>query len=297
MPLPNPKDGEEQDKWTERCMSNDMMKNEFPDNKQRLAVCFQKWRDKDKEKKSEDSQMERRYITKAEFRIESEENEPTIIGGYAAVFNRWSEAIAPFNFKEKIKKGAFMETIGRDDVRALINHDPNLIIGRTANKTLKLWEDDDGLGFEVKLPETSYAADLVESIRRKDITQNSFGFLVEEDGDEWSSDRTKRTLTKVRLFDVSPVTFPAYKQTTVAVRLMEMGIDYEKLSAALFRAEQGGLTDEDVDLFDSVIGILKCHMPVKETAVIPPTEAVEPDYSAFMKARLARMAINKLLKE
>jgi hypothetical protein len=242
-------------------------------------------------KKNSAEQPERRYIAKAEFRIEDEEGEPTVIAGYAAVFNKWSENLG--FFKEKIRKGAFADSIQSDDIRALINHDPNLIIGRTKNKTLKLWEDDDGLGFEVKLPKTTYAADLVESIRRKDITQNSFGFETQED--DWSPDRTKRELIKARLFDISPVTFPAYKQTTVMVRLLEIGIDYEAIGAALIRAEHGQPTDSDVDLFNQTIGILTRYVPILSESIAPEPPKETVDYSALIRARIASKTIHSIL--
>lgn len=314
MPLPKPKDGESKDEWIERCMGNEAMKSEFPDNDQRLAVCHQRWEDKGK--KSAEPAPERRYFPVPEFRVEEEEGEPVLIGGYAAVFDRWSEDLGWF--KEKIQKGAFAKSIVEHDIRALINHDPNLIIGRTKNKTLKLWEDDEGLGFEVKLPETTYAQDLVKSIKRKDITQNSFGFQVVSD--EWSKDQKKRTLLEVRLFDVSPVTFPAYKQTSLSMRLYRMGIDYEALTDSLLRAEQGVATSSDVDLFNSIMGILQRYAPMEsrplivapaapehpedraEPLIVAPAapEHSEPEsepevYAAQIRARIASMAIRSIL--
>jgi len=299
MPLPKPKNSEEQDEWIKRCMSNDSMKKEFPDNDQRLAVCFQKWRDKDK--KDFTPQIERRYFDNFEIRLSSSNDgeESDTITGYAAVFNRWSEDLG--FFKEKIAPGAFKKTIQENDIRALINHDPNLIIGRTKNKTLKLWEDDEGLGFEVKLPDTSYASDLRESIKRKDITQNSFGFQTIKD--EWSQDGKKRTLIEARLFDVSPVTFPAYKQTTVKMRLQEIGIDYETLNMALIRADRGVITDSDVDLIESTIAILRTYIPaeeepniVAENGPVHSPADIEPELvSTLIRARMANMRIRRYL--
>jgi hypothetical protein len=125
----------------------------------------------------------------------------------------------------------------------------------------------------VKLPETSYAKDLAESIKRKDITQNSFGFQVISD--KWSEDQKKRTLLEVKLFDVSPVTFPAYKQTSLSMRLYRMGIDYEALTVALLRAEQGNATSSDVDLFNSIMGILQRYAPMESRPLIVAPAAPE----------------------
>ena len=303
MPLPKPKDGESQDDFISRCMSNDTMKEDYTDNDQRLAVCFSQWKNKDKKGMDIEEMrgiVERRYFSDIDIRLADEDaEESNAITGYAAIFDKWSEDLG--FFKEKIAAGAFHKTIKENDIRALINHDPNLVIGRTKNKTLKLWEDDEGLGFEVKLPDTSYAKDLRESIKRKDITQNSFGFQTVED--EWSPDGKRRTLHEVRLFDVSPVTFPAYKQTTVKMRLMEIGIDYEALNVALVRASRGVITNSDVDLIESTIKILTQYLP---SAAEPSAAEVElPGHSApemepelvstLIRARLANLRIRQFL--
>ena len=256
---------------------------------------------KSKKKKSSYTQIERRYTISGELRLSSKEdgNEEKIFG-YAAIFNVWSEDLG--FFKEQIAPGAFSKTIKDGDIRALVNHDPNLIIGRTKNKTLGLWEDEKGLGFEVILPDTSYAKDLKESIKRKDITQNSFGFAAVQD--EWSKDGRRRTLREVKLFDISPVTFPAYKQTSVMMRLHDMGIDYEALNIALIRMDRGIQMDSDVDLVKSTIEILRQYIP--DLAVEPLIAGVDaPEHSAteeepelistLIRVRLANMCIRKQL--
>jgi HK97 family phage prohead protease len=152
-----------------------------------------------------------------EFRMVQGEDKKPKIEGHAAMFDKLSEPM--FGFREKIAAGAFAESIKRDDIRALFNHDANYVLGRNKAKTLRLNEDEIGLHIEIDPPQTSWANDLTESIRRGDISQMSFGFIVE--ADEWQHHKGKdsiRTLTKVQLFDVSPVTYPAYPQTTVAVR-------------------------------------------------------------------------------
>ena len=233
--------------------------------------------------------IERRFYVDVELRVDDEENGIT---GYAAVFNKYSQDLG--FFKEKIQPGAFKKTIKENDIRALINHDPNLIIGRTKNKTLELWEDDKGLGFNVKLPDTSYANDLRISIERKDITQNSFGFQTIQD--EWSQDGAKRTLLEVKLFDISPVTFPAYTQTSVKLR---SGIDLREIDEALIRADRGTVIESDKLIFDKVLEI------VNRTAGLinpePLEEHSEPiiepvDNATLIRVRLAKMAIEKYFK-
>ena len=156
----------------------------------------------------------------AEFRIQQTENEPTKIVGYAARFNELSEEM--WGMREKIAPGAFKEAIGKSDVRALWNHDPNYVLGRTKNGTLQIREDEHGLFYEVTPPDAQWARDLMESIKRGDVDQSSFAFTVE--AQEWDerSDPITRTIVKVReLFDVSPVTFPAYPTATSGVRSLK----------------------------------------------------------------------------
>ena len=171
-----------------------------------------------------------------EIRI-NESDGGTCIEGHAAVFDSWSETLGGiFPFKEKVRKGAFAESIGRDDIRALFNHDPNYVLGRNRAGTLELVEDDVGLRVRITPPDTSWARDITTSIRRGDISQMSIGFVVEDD--EWSSKDgiDTRELKKVRLFDVSPVTFPAYTATDVGVRAMQ---EYD-----VYKTEQRKVAEE-----------------------------------------------------
>lgn len=169
----------------------------------------------------------------------SESEDGAVIEGHAAVFNSWSETLGGiFPFKEKVRKGAFNESIGRDDIRALFNHDPNYVLGRNRAGTLELVEDDVGLRVRITPPDTSWAKDIVTSIRRGDISQMSIGFVVEED--KWSTEDgiDTRELRKVQLFDVSPVTFPAYTATDVGVRAMQEYDGYKAEQRTREQAEQ-----------------------------------------------------------
>jgi uncharacterized protein len=136
------------------------------------------------------------------------------IVGYAAVFRQktdlgfFTESIAPGAFKASLDRG--------DDVRALIDHDPSKIIGRSP-KTLMLTEDDTGLKYEVTPPDTVLARDLVTNISAGLITQSSFGFYIEREEVDQSGDKPHFTILEARLFDVSPVTFPAYEGTSVSL--------------------------------------------------------------------------------
>jgi len=142
-----------------------------------------------------------------------EENGERIIEGYAALYDNETN-IGPF--KESISRGAF-DNVLDNDVRALINHDPSLVLGRTSSGTLELTTDDVGLKYRVKLGNQQYATDLYESIQRGDISQSSFAFTIKDQ--TWSEDRSSRSVDEVaQLLDVSPVTYPAYKEATVVAR-------------------------------------------------------------------------------
>ena len=210
MPLPGPKKGESKDDFIDRCMGNDTMKEEYPDTDQRYAVCMNQWEDKERK-------MERRSYDFDELVIEHREYEPRKIVGHAAMFNR----VADIGwFRERIAPGAFADSIKEDDIRALWNHDPNHVLGRNKAGTLRLSEDEKGLKVEITPPDTQTARDLIVSIDRGDISQMSFGFEVKAESWERGKEDEKdtRTLTKAKLWDVSPVTFPAYVETDVAVR-------------------------------------------------------------------------------
>jgi HK97 family phage prohead protease len=157
-------------------------------------------------------EIERRLVTNGSFRFQ--DGVQPKLTGYAALFDTFSQEI--FGIKEKIARGAFAESIRKDDIRMLWNHDPNFVLARTTSGTLKLKEDHRGLWFEAIPPDTQWARDLLVSIKRGDVSQNSFGFQIEDQ--KWGRDKKVRTLKKVKLFDISPVTFPAYKDTEVFVR-------------------------------------------------------------------------------
>jgi HK97 family phage prohead protease len=160
--------------------------------------------------------MERRLIV-SELRALSSDGQRKI-GGYAAKFDALSVVL--WGFREKIARGAFTASLG-NDVRALWNHDTAQVLGRTTNQTLRLAEDATGLLFEVDLPDTQMGRDAFTLIERGDISQMSFGFRMLPDGEDWEIDADGqyiRTLTKVDLLEVSPVTFPAYPDTEVGVR-------------------------------------------------------------------------------
>lgn len=173
-------------------------------------------------KAMEKNLFERRTITLKELRVVDSISEPGVepaIEGYASVFDSWSEELGGNSpFRERVVKGAFEETIQNDDIRALFNHDPNYVLGRNKAGTLTLEEDEKGLKVRIVPPNTTWAKDLLVSIKRGDITQMSFGFTVILDRWSYEDNIDVRELLKVKLYDVSPVTFPAYAQTECGIR-------------------------------------------------------------------------------
>ena len=144
--------------------------------------------------------------------------EKRTLEGYASVFNTATDL---GRFDEVIMPGTFARAINEDhDVRALIDHDPGRVIGRTKNETLELREDGKGLWTKITLPDTQEGRDLATLIGRGDLDAMSFGFTVQSDKWEKVEGRNTRYISDVDLFEVSVCAFPAYADATVALRSM-----------------------------------------------------------------------------
>ena len=156
---------------------------------------------------------------KTKKRQEGEEGLP-MIEGYAAIFNSRSENLGGryWEYYEVILPGAFVETIGQDDVVANFNHNSDLVLGRNTAETLSMREDDKGLFVEIDTPDTTYARDLVQSIERGDIKGMSFAFTITDSYWKVEDEIEVMYLEKVKLYDVSVVTHPAYRETSVGLR-------------------------------------------------------------------------------
>jgi HK97 family phage prohead protease len=147
---------------------------------------------------------------------------PGKLAGYAAVFNSQSRDLG--GFVERILPGAFKHSLTKpDNIRALLEHDPQRLLGRVGSRTLSLREDTKGLYFELTLPGTSYASDLSALVERGDISGCSFGFHVPTGGDHWDTiaGQLTRDLIAVDLQEITITGNPAYLDTTVAKRSME----------------------------------------------------------------------------
>jgi len=168
--------------------------------------------------------LERRYLSAdvALLELRGDDDEKPRIVGHAAVFNKLSLPLGFSQFRERILPGAFAESLAAgDDVRALVDHESSRILGRRKSGTLRVSEDAKGLLADIDPPDTSVGRDVLESIRRGDLDGMSFAF--ETVSDSWATEdgETVRTLEKVKVFDVSVVTYPAYTDTDVAVRSLK----------------------------------------------------------------------------
>lgn len=157
----------------------------------------------------------RSYVGAVEHR--ADEGKRTLIG-YAAKFERL--AMIGSYFQEKIAPGAFSSAIG-GDIRALVDHDPGRVIGRTKSGTLRLAEDGTGLRAEIDVPDTTDGNDLWVLVERGDISGMSFGFRVTKETWDETGDVPIRTIQAVELFEVSAVAWPAYEDTTIGLRSLD----------------------------------------------------------------------------
>lgn len=167
--------------------------------------------------------MERRDFTaivgKPEFR--EADGKRTIAGTAAVFWNGSPESqyeLWPGGPVERIMPGTFARAIQEDDVRALVNHDPNLLLGRKSAGTLRLMETSTGLQYEIDVPDTQVGRDTATSLIRKDMSGSSFSFEITDETWEKAGGLRIRNVKGVRLYDVGPVTFPAYTSTTAGVR-------------------------------------------------------------------------------
>lgn len=173
--------------------------------------------------------MERRFLKGAQVRAKA--GDKPGIEGYAAVFNEEYVLYEDTGMRmvETIAAGAFSDVLAQD-VRCLFNHEPDNVLGRTTNKTLRLAEDDKGLSYDNDLDtRTTIAQNVQAFIERGDVTGCSFAFTVDQQS--WRESQAQdgkmtiysRVIEKIgMLYDVGPVTYPAYEATSVSPRSQEM---------------------------------------------------------------------------
>ena len=185
--------------------------------------------------------MERRFSSHQPIQIEEREGKNPAIAGYGSVFYDGTEGTEYklyTDFIERIAPGAFTRALQeQQDVRGLFNHDSDHILGRTAAGTMVLSVDTKGLRYEIDPPDTNLGRDLQQSIKRGDISGSSFGFRVMKQSWAEVGDVVYRVIEDVDLYDVGPVTFPAYKGASTAVRA-EGDVAEARVALEAWRAEQ-----------------------------------------------------------
>lgn len=154
------------------------------------------------------------------------------VTGMGAVYNRWSLPMVADGaqigqkgqivFREKVRPGAFARAIQKSDPRALRDHIPHFILGRLSAGTLEVKDTSEGLWYRYKSPDTTYAKDLLVSMERGDVRESSYSFVVADMGEIWEQQPdgtwTREITDYEEVFDVSPVTYPAFPDTSVAIR-------------------------------------------------------------------------------
>ena len=183
--------------------------------------------------------MERRMTPAGEIKIETRADGGKTLVGYAAVFYREGESGTEYRLGtdvvERIAPTAFTRALAeKHDARALFNHDPNMLLGRAAAGTLRLSTDARGLKYTIDLPDTQPGKDVAASIARGDLSGSSFSFAINgKDGQrfEKGKDVDVRHIQDVDLFDVGPVTYPAYEATSVGLRSGDCSDAFEAVNA------------------------------------------------------------------
>jgi HK97 family phage prohead protease len=146
-----------------------------------------------------------------------------VISGYAIVFNKWSQDLG--GFKEIIEPGAVSRANNFHGVVSIFNHDANYILGRVPD-TMKVTVDDYGVRFDVTVPDTAFGNMVRTAVERGDVNGCSFGFTIAADGDSWTKNKAglwERTIKRfAKIYDLSPVVFPAYLDTSVSINPDEL---------------------------------------------------------------------------
>lgn len=192
-------------------------------------------------------------LTHAEIR---QEGEAQIIEGVAVVYNQLSEPIGGY-FREFFAPGSLTKTLAENRaIKSLWNHNTDYVLGSQKSGTLQLRDAEDGLHFMCKLPDTQWARDFAQSIKRGDVDQCSF--LFDSVRDKWavgSDGMRTREVLEARLYEVSPVTFPAYTQTSVSARaelVAEMRSSFDGMAP----------TDEDEEELRTLVAQLSSTMTI-----------------------------------
>jgi HK97 family phage prohead protease len=217
--------------------------------------------------------LERRVVPASDFELEMETRadggtSPKLVG-HASVFDQETTILGLW--REKVARGAFAKTIKEQDIRALFNHDPNVVLGRKSAGTLDLSEDAKGLATVIRPPDNEWGRPVVDAIKRGDVSGMSISFRIVRQ--EWrfpdEAERAagvlpSRTILEAKLYDVGPVTFPAFEQTSISARSGDGGavLDVPDEARRLLAAQGGAsLTPEARAIVEAAREILASSQP------------------------------------
>ena len=197
-----------------------------------------------------------------EMQLEERDGKTRIVG-HGAVYNIRSLDLG--GFIEVVKPGAFKKSLeSGKEIKSFFNHDPNMVLGTTTAGTLSVVDESAGLRYEIDPPETTYANDLVVSMKRGDIKGSSFSFRTISDNWYMDGGQLMRELIEAELFELGPVTDPAYPASDSHVRniLAASGIEYDSLTQTFLRLKRGmPIEKADTDLINNTIEVLKGYIP------------------------------------
>jgi uncharacterized protein len=181
---------------------------------------------------------------KFEVRMEETEGQANNVIGHGVVYDRRSEDLG--GFVEIVRKGAFDKALeSGDEIKSFYNHDPSMVLATTSSEPpLKIRNNKANLSYEAEIPNTSYGKDLAENLRRKNVTGSSFAFTVTDD--DWFKEKdgtVVREIKEAKLFELGPVTNPAYLPTTAAVRSLKN--QKEEFDSSLRAQEEKKEQDEE----------------------------------------------------
>jgi HK97 family phage prohead protease len=174
--------------------------------------------------------IERRYLPSTQLETRSDEADQNTLVGYGAVFYQDGQPETEFElypgYIERFAPGAFDESLKADDILCLFNHERSMVLGRNKAATLQLSVDTKGLFYRCSLPDTSCGRDVRVSLERRDISGSSVGFVAEQvTWTEQEDGPTIRLIERAKLFDVSPVTYAAYRGTEASLRSAALAED------------------------------------------------------------------------
>jgi uncharacterized protein len=239
---------------------------------------------------------ERRFVAQAELRAAGEADAP-VFEGHAVVYDQWTTIRDWWigEFEERIVPGAAAVTIREDDIAFLVNHDASLLLARSraGEGTLELGEDAVGVTARASLdPRLSYARDVAIALERGDLNGMSFGFTVEED--EWEilpgpngGERYRRSITRLRMFDVSVVTFPAYEGADAGLRGLALPTRDDVRQLVQLRAGRRNSSADEAVIRSAVE---ECRAVADELESLLETRSDDDQEAERARARMAEQA-------